>query len=187
MDNSKVLCHLNHHFIHFNFYTNKHNTMGTIKLSYTASEALAMMKEQFPNDYQDRINVGKRLIARLKKIYKKETYQEAYQRYINSGCRGESAIMMLSALQQLIDEEKENFNNSVPGIILQQNQILAQQEALEADKNILELDRRALRQFYRQKMDALNEQLTQLCNTIEVVDAVIVSQPNLFSAYPSGQ
>jgi hypothetical protein len=187
MDNSKVLCHLNNHFIHFNFYTNKHNTMGTIKLSYTASEALAMMKQQFPKDYQEKINVGKALIVRLKKLYNKDTYQEAYQRYINSGCRGESAIMMLSALQQLIDEEKANYKNSVAGIMAQQNQIIDQQEALEADKNILELDRRALRQFYRERMDGLNEQLTQLCNTIEVVDAVIVSQPNLFSAYPISQ
>jgi hypothetical protein len=164
-----------------------HQIMGTIKLSYSASEAFAMMKQQFPKDYQDRIDVGKRLIVRLKKLYNKDTYQEAYQRYINSGCRGESAIMMLSALQQLIDEEKSNYNNSVAGIIAQQNQIVGQQEALEADKNILELDRRALRQFYRERMDRLNEQLAQLCNTIEVVDAIIVSAPNLFSAYPSGQ
>lgn len=187
MDNHKVLFNNDCNAFHFNIHLNKNQPMGTIKLSYTASEALAMMKQQFPKDYQEKINVGKALIVSLKKLYNKDTYQEAYQRYINSGCRGESAIMMLSALQQLIDEEKANYKNSVAGIIAQQNQIIDQQEALEADKNILELDRRALRQFYRERMDGLNEQLTQLCNTIEVVDAIIVSTPNLFSAYPSSQ
>lgn len=161
--------------------------MGTLKFSYTASEALAMMKQQFPNDYQEKINVGKALIVKLKKMYNKNTYQEAYQRYINSGCRAESAIMMLSALQQLIDEEKQAANNTVAGIINQQNLIVAQRESLEADKNIIELDRRALRQFYNERMAELNRKLDELCNAIEVVDAVIVSAPDLFSTYPSGQ
>ena len=161
--------------------------MEKMKLSYTASEALAMMKQQFPNDYQEKINVGKALIVRLKKIYKKQTYKEAYQRYIDWGCRVESAIMMLCALHQLMEEEKEAYKNSLPGVIEQQNQILSQMEALESDRIILDVDRRALRQFYRERMDKLNEQLAQLCNAIEVVDAVIVSAPNLFSTYPSYQ
>jgi hypothetical protein len=159
--------------------------MSNIKLSYKASEAFEMMKQQFPNDYQEKINVGKALIVRLKKLYNKKTYQEAYQRYINSGCRTESAIMMLCALQQLIDEEKSTYDNSVAGILEQQNLILEQQESLEEAKNINELDRRALRQFYKQKLQSLNNQLTQLCNTIEVVDAVIVSAPDMFSTYPT--
>jgi len=161
--------------------------MGTLKFSFTASEALAMMKQQFPNDYQEKINVGKALIVKLKKMYNKNTYNEAYQRYINSGCRAESAIMMLSALHQLNNEEKEAANNTVAGIINQQNLIVAQRESLEADKNINELDRRALRQFYNERMAELNRKLDELCKAIEVIDAVIVSAPDLFSTYPSGQ
>lgn len=150
-------------------------------LTYTAKDALEMMKSEFPNDYQEKINVGKQLIVRLKKIYNKETYQEAYQRYINHGCREESGVMMLCALQQLIDEEKEAYNNSVYGIIAQQEQILKQQEANETSITTNELDKRVLRQFYKGKLHELNTKLSELANSIEVVDAVIVYTPNLFS------
>lgn len=37
-------------------------------LKYSAKEALQMMKQEFPNDYQEKINVGKQLIVRLKKF-----------------------------------------------------------------------------------------------------------------------
>lgn len=145
--------------------------MGTLKFRYTATEALEMMKEHFPKDYQEKINVGKALIVRLKKLYKKPTYQEAYQKYISANCRVESAIMMLCALEELIQEEKQakmEFNNTVYGIIQQQDAIILQQQHLETDKNIEEIDRRMLRAYYRRKLDELNTQLDQLTQSIEV-------------------
>lgn len=150
-------------------------------LKYSAKEALQMMKQEFPNDYQEKINVGKQLIVRLKKIYNKKTYQEAYQRYINHGCRQESGIMMLCALQELIDEEKEAYNNSVYGLIEQQEQIFKQQEANETSINTNEIDKRALRQFYKTKLNEINIKLSELAKSIEVVDPIIVYTPNLFS------
>ena len=150
--------------------------MGVLKLSYTASEAFRMMQQNFPDDYQEKINVGKQLIVRLKKIYKKDTYEEAYQRYISSGCREESAIMMLCALQQLVDERK----NSLESIVEQQEQIIKQQEYLEADINIKDEDKRMLRQHYKGKLDELSRKFSELCNAIEVIDPVIVN-PNLFT------
>ena len=150
--------------------------MGTLKFSYSAKEAFAMMQENFPDDYQEKINVGKQLIIRLKKIYKKDTYEEAYQRYISSGCREESAIMMLCALQQLVDERK----NSIASIIEQQEQIIKQQEFLEADIKIKDEDKQMLRGHYKGKLNELNAKFTELRNAIEVVDAIIVN-PNLFT------
>lgn len=155
--------------------------MSKIIASYSAKEALEMMKEQFPINYQEKINVAKALIQRLKKTYKKETYTEAYQKYISYGCREESGIMMLCALQQLIDEEK----NSVQGINKQIDQILIQQEANETSININPLDKRALREFYKRKLNDLNDKLNEMANAIEVVDFEIVFVPNLFSQVQS--
>lgn len=89
--------------------------------------------------------------------------------------------MMLCALQELIDEEKEAYNNSVYGLIEQQEQIFKQQEANETSINTNEIDKRALRQFYKTKLNEINIKLSELAKSIEVVDPIIVYTPNLFS------
>jgi len=162
-------------------------------LLFYAVESLSILhrilfKAEFPDDYQEKINVGKALIVRLKKIYNKESYQEAYQRYINSGCRKESGIMLICALQQLIDEEKAakiNYENTIAGIIDLQEQYLRQQEANEHNITIDEVDKKLLRQFYRAKLDELNHKLTEMANEIEVNDVIIVTAPTLFTDYAS--
>lgn len=155
-----------------------------VTTKYSASDALEMMKSEFPNDYQERIDIGKQLIIRLKKMYNKETYTEAYQRYINSGCSDESHIMMLCALQQLNDEQKqatEAYKNSILGMHETRDNLLSQQAHNEESTTTLEVDKKILRQFYRTKIDEITKQIQQYTNAIEVVDAVIVYTPNLFS------
>ncbi len=160
--------------------------MSKLVLRYSASEALEMMKQNFPNDFQDKINVGKQLIIRLKKMYKKPTHMEAYQRYINSGCRVESGIMMLCALQELIVEERENQAKKqadLNELLVCYDTLLEQQSANETCKNIIESDKRILRQFYKEKLADLKKQIDLFINEIEVVDASIVSTPTLFNSY----
>ena len=145
--------------------------MSQLQLSYSASEAFKLMQEFFPNNYQEKINVGKALIIRLKKIYKKSNYRDAYQKYIDQGCREESAIMMLCALQQLVDEEKDAataFKNSIYGIIEQQNQLVKMRESLETDKLMIDTDKRMLRSYYHGKLAELTKSLEELTTQIEV-------------------
>lgn len=158
--------------------------MTKITSSYTACEALEMMKANFPNDYQERIEVGKQLIVRLKKIYNSDSFTAAYQRYLNSGCSDESHIMMLCALQQLNDEEKvktEAYKNSIYGMLEERDRLLEQQECNERSTVTDEVDKKLLRQFYRTKIDEISNRIDQYTNAIDVIDAVIVHTPNLFS------
>lgn len=158
--------------------------MSKILSSFSSSDALKMMKADFPNDYQERIEVGKQLIIHLKKIYNSKDYTAAYQRYVNSGCSNESHIMMLCALQQLNDkvkQETEAYKKSLYGMIEDRDKLLEQQEHNERSIHTNETDRKLLRQYYRSKIDELNQKIDEYSKSIEVVDAVIVHVPNLFS------
>lgn len=153
-------------------------------LKITGTEAIDLMKQTYPNSWQDKIKEKAAMLLRFKKAWKQETIEQTFIKYMNYAAEAASSIEMLAAVQTIKNEQEpvKSIHDQIKEIIAMQDQILFQQEALEKGEKINEFDKRTLRGYYKTKQDELAAQLTELTNAIEVVDEVeLIIQGNLFN------
>lgn len=151
---------------------------------YNGKEALEMTQTHFPNDWNQRIEEGKKTIKSMMKVYKTNA-KEAYSRFVNSGASIPSVIVMLASLYSLLEEDKtkeKTIGERINEILQMQQDIINQAQALENSKATSEIDRRILRQFYSEKQQTLKKELDKLTNSLDVVEPYfVVVQTNLFA------
>ncbi len=156
---------------------------------YTASEAFQMAKDYYPHSWKSEIDKCREILFRLKRIYRLDLVP-AYQKYLNSGCRPESSIMMLAAVYWIQEEErleKATVIEQIRELEALQLQYGAQYQANETSNNS-DIDKRMLRQFYLEKQEELQKNIDGLIQSIDVECAeVLVIQTSIFDSLKGNQ
>jgi DNA-binding ferritin-like protein len=119
----------------------------------------------------------------MKKNWKLESIEDTYKKYMSYVGSAVSSIEMLSALQTIKNNEPplKSIHDQIKELIKNQDNVLKQQESLESTTNINSFDKQSLRQFYNDKQQKYASQLTELTNSIEVINPNIITvQRSLF-------
>lgn len=155
----------------------------TVKLKYTAEEALKMVKEYFPLEYRSRIDKQKMELLRIQRLHKK-SLESAYKFYCEKSNERENRLFILIAAQELSNESNPVWVTSqIKALNEEINRAIEQLSALENFTMNAE-EKSTLRQFYQNLLLKDEQRLRELASTIEVVDpAIILPNPTLFSQY----
>ena len=156
---------------------------------YTGPECIDLMKQIYPNSWEDKIKENAAFLLRMQKTWKSPTIEKAYEKYISYAGKAANSIEMLASLQWIKDEEnndKKQLSEKIKSIQELQDKVLHQQEDLEKSEITSEFDKRHLRQYYRELQDQYARELTELTNAIDVIEPeILIIQGNLFREHES--
>lgn len=155
-----------------------------IILKYTGSEALEMIKEYYPKDWEFILENATNFISEKMKKYNL-TPLKAYQKFIVVGnCSHVSKIAFFAATSILHEQSKmSNSEKSKKIIELDEKRHLIKEQivALEADKITNYEDKKILRSYYSKLQQKTNKEYNELLNSFEVVEPTrIIFQTELF-------
>jgi hypothetical protein len=149
-----------------------------LRLTYTGSEALEILKTTFPKTWEQEVSDGQIFIRSLMKIYQL-TAVEAYQKFLNKCGSTDKGIATLASLHVMNCQEK--ISNEIKEC--QENQLAYgnQLTALEASKNTSFEDKKTLRSHYLSKQNELQKRIENLIFDYPIIGAQrIIVQTNLF-------
>ncbi|RZJ71103.1 hypothetical protein [Flavobacterium sp.] len=147
-------------------------------LGITGSEAIEIMKTQFPTDWQTRVSNSIVKIKTAMRLYKLSAL-ESYAKYVRQTEDRQNSIASLAAVQIM------NYNfitlKKIRSIETQERLIMANLEALEKSNAYDYEDKRLLRNHYTSKQNECRSEVQQLLESIEVIGAdSILYQPGIF-------
>lgn len=157
--------------------------MGTIKLQYTGTEAVEIIKNYYPQDWQKRIEEKKKALLKLSNNHK-ITLEKAYRKFIIPVAGNQESILFFAALSELIKLEKmTSKTKSIKVLELEDKRstVADQIFALENCKIISYEDKKILRGYYTKLQQETTTEINELVNSFEVVEPqLIIHQPGLF-------
>ncbi|MFV8336466.1 hypothetical protein ACNQF7_10325 [Flavobacterium sp. RSP29] len=149
-----------------------------LKLTYTGSEALEILKTTFPKSWEQEITDGQIFIRSLMRMYQL-TDVEAYQKFLNQTGSVEKSISTLAALYVMNCQSKISKQISE----IQENQLAYGNQliSLESSKNTSIEDKKTLRSYYISKQNELQQRIENIIFDYPVIGAKrVIVQTNLF-------
>ena len=162
--------------------------MGTFKLQYTGTEAVDMIKNYYPQDWQQRIEVKKRALILLSKR-ENISLEKAYRKYIIPVAGNQESIVFFAALSEMLRLQKMTSKDKSTKVIeleVKRENVAEQIIALENCKIIDYEDKKILRGYYTKLQQETTTEINELINSFDVVEPkLIIHQPGLFDAQPN--
>jgi hypothetical protein len=160
--------------------------MGTIKLQYTGTEAVEILKNYYPTDYKQRIESKKQKLIKLSSLHK-VSIEKAYRKFILPRAEQEESIVFFAALSELIKMNKmqpKEKSERVLELEAKREQVIEQIIALESISNTISYeDKKMLRGYYTRLQQEATAEINQLIKSFEVIEPqLIIHQPGLFDA-----
>ncbi len=155
-----------------------------IILKYTGAEALEMIKEYYPKDWEFILENATNFI-KDKMVKYKLSPLKAYQKFVIVGdCSHVSKIAYFAATSMLHEQNKMTNSEKAKKIIeLDDKRHLIKEQivALESDKTTNYEDKKILRSYYNKLQQKTNKEYNELLNSFEVVEPRrIIFQTELF-------
>ncbi len=162
--------------------------MAAFKLQYTGTEAVDMIKNYYPQDWQQRIEVKKRALILLSKR-ENISLEKAYRKYIIPVAGNQESIVFFAALSEMIKLQKMTSKDKSTKVIeleVKRENVAEQIIALENCKIISYEDKKILRGYYTKLQQETTTEINELINSFDVVEPkLIIHQPGLFDAQPN--
>jgi len=160
--------------------------MGTIKLQYTGTEAVEILKTYYPNDYKQRIESKKQKLIKLSSVHK-VSIEKAYKKFILPRAEQEESIVFFAALSELIKMNKmqpKEKSERVLELEAKREQVIQQIIGLESISNTISYeDKKMLRGYYSRLQQETSQEIDELIKSFEVIEPqLIIHQPGLFDA-----
>lgn len=160
--------------------------MGTIKLQYTGTEAVEILKSYYPNDYKQRIESKKQKLIKLSSLHK-VSVEKAYKKFILPRAEQEESIVFFAALSELIKMNKmqpKEKSDRVLELEAKREQVIEQIIGLESISNTISYeDKKMLRGYYTRLQQETSQEIDELIKSFEVIEPqLIIHQPGLFDA-----
>ena len=160
--------------------------MGTIKLQYTGTEAVEILKSYYPNDYKQRIESKKQKLIKLSSVHK-VSVEKAYKKFILPRAEQEESIVFFAALSELIKMNKmqpKEKSERVLELEAKREQVVQQIIGLESISNTISYeDKKMLRGYYTRLQQETSQEIDELIKSFEVIEPqLIIHQPGLFDA-----
>lgn len=160
--------------------------MGTIKLQYTGTEAVEILKTYYPNDYKQRIESKKQKLIKLSSVHK-VSIEKAYKKFILPRAEQEESIVFFAALSELIKMNKmqpKEKSERVLALEAKREQVIQQIIGLESISNTISYeDKKMLRGYYSRLQQETSQEIDELIKSFEVIEPqLIIHQPGLFDA-----
>ena len=163
--------------------------MGTMQFSYTGTEAVEIIRNYYPYDWQHRIEVKKQALNALASRHK-ISIEKAYRKFIIPVAENQESIMFFAALSQLINTRKMFPKEKTDEVLrledIREN-IKNQMVALEQSTITSDQDKKILRAYYVKIQEENTVKITDLINSFEVIEPqLIIHQPGLFDISTKG-
>ncbi|WP_324069067.1 MAG: hypothetical protein RSE15_00660 [Flavobacterium sp.] len=160
--------------------------MGTIKLQYTGTEAVEILKTYYPNDYKQRIESKKQKLIKLSSVHK-VSIEKAYKKFILPRAEQEESIVFFAALSELIKMNKmqpKEKSERVLALEAKREQVIQQIIGLESISNTISYeDKKMLSGYYSRLQQETSQEIDELIKSFEVIEPqLIIHQPGLFDA-----
>ena len=162
--------------------------MGTFKLQYTGTEAVDMIKNYYPQDWQQRIEAKKQALIKLSKR-ENISLEKAYRKFIIPVAGNQESIVFFAALSEMIKLQKMTSKDKSTKVIeleVKRKNVAEQIIALENCKIISYEDKKILRGHYTKLQQETTTEINELLNSFDVIEPkLIIHQPGLFDAQPN--
>ena len=162
--------------------------MGTFKLQYTGTEAVDMIKNYYPQDWQQRIEAKKQALIKLSKR-ENISLEKAYRKFIIPVAGNQESIVFFAALSEMIKLQKMTSKDKSTKVIeleVKRENVAEQIIALENCKIISYEDKKILRGHYTKLQQETTTEINELINSFDVIEPqLIIHQPGLFDAQPN--
>ena len=162
--------------------------MGAFKLQYTGTEAVDMIKNYYPQDWQNRIEAKKQALIKLANR-EKITLEKAYRKFIIPVAGNQESIVFFAALSEMLKLQKMTSKDKSTKVIeleVKRENVAEQIIALENGKIIDYEDKKILRGYYAKLQQETTTEINELINSFDVIEPkLIIHQPGLFDAQPN--
>ena len=159
--------------------------MGAFKLQYTGTEAVDMIKNYYPQDWQQRIEAKKRALILLSKR-ENISLEKAYRKFIIPVAGNQESIVFFAALSEMLKLQKMTSKDKSTKVIeleVKRENVAEQIIALENCKIISYEDKKILRGHYTKLQQETTTEINELINSFDVIEPkLIIHQPGLFDA-----
>lgn len=159
--------------------------MGTFKLQYTGTEAVDMIKNYYPQDWQQRIEAKKQALIKLAKR-ENISLEKAYRKFIIPVAGNQESIVFFAALSEMLKLQKmtsKDKSTKVLELEAKRESVAEQIVALENCKITSYEDKKILRGYYTKLQQETTTEINELLKSFEVVEPqLIIHQPGLFDA-----
>ena len=157
--------------------------MGTFKLQYTGTEAVDMIKNYYPQDWQNRIEAKKQALIKLANR-EKITLEKAYRKFIIPVAGNQESIVFFAALSEMLKLQKmtpKDKSTKVLELESKRKSVAVQIVAIENCKITSYEDKKILRGYYTKLQQETTTEINELLKSFEVVEPqLIIHQPGLF-------
>lgn len=162
--------------------------MAAFKLQYTGTEAVDMIKNYYPQDWQQRIEAKKQALIKLANR-EKISLEKAYRKFIIPVAGNQESIVFFAALSEMLKLQKMTSKDKSTKVIeleVKRENVAEQIIALENCKIISYEDKKILRGYYTKLQQETTTEINELINSFDVVEPkLIIHQPGLFDAQPN--
>ena len=162
--------------------------MATLSFQYTGTEAVDIIKNYYPQDWQNRLEVKKQALMKLANR-EKITLEKAYRKFIIPVAGNQESIVFFAALSEMLKLQKmipKDKSTKVIELEVKRENVAEQIIALENCKIIDYEDKKILRGYYTKLQQETTTEINELINSFDVVEPkLIIHQPGLFDAQPN--
>ena len=151
-----------------------------MQFKYTGSEAIEMIKNYYPNDWDNKLNRCQKTLQSMAQRHH-ITITEVYTKYIAPVALQSEGILFFAALSQLINpSEIANIERKKRILELeeQRNKVSEQLFSIENNTGISHEDKKTIRGYYVQLQQDTTRQITELLNAFTVVEPLLVIHQN---------
>lgn len=163
--------------------------MGSLSLKYTGTEAVDIIKNYYPEDWQKRISNKKETLVKLAERHN-ISLEKAYRKFIIPLGEKEECIVFFAALFELMKIKSlvsKQKSEKVIEMEFKRKNVANQIVALENSNITSYEDKKILRAYYNRLQQEITTQINELINSFEVIDPqLIIHQPGLFDAKFNG-
>lgn len=157
--------------------------MGTMSFTYTGTEAVDIIKNYYPQDWQKRIETKKKKLNDLASRHN-ISIEKAYRKFIIPVAEHEENIMFFAALSELVKTRKmfpKEKTEEVLRLEEVRENIKTQMVALEQSSFTSAEDKKMLRAYYTKTQEENTMKINDLINSFDVIEPqLIIHQPGLF-------
>lgn len=160
-----------------------------MSFSYTGTEAVDIIKNYYPQDWQKRLETKKKALNDLASRHN-ISIEKAYRKFIIPVVENQESIIFFAALSELV-KTREMFPKEKKDEVLRleevRENITKQMVALEQSSFTGPEDKKMLRAYYSKVQEENTTKINDLINSFEVIEPnLIIPQPGLFDISAKG-
>lgn len=163
--------------------------MGTVTLQYSGSEAVDIIKNYYPEDWQQRLETKKQSLLKLSARHN-ISLEKAYRKFIIPVAHNQECIVFFAALSQLVKLNQmcpKDKSKKVLELELKRENVADQIVAMETSNITSHEDKKILRSYYTRLQQEITTEIDEHINSFEVIEPkLIIHQPGLFDAKFNG-